>query len=163
LYVRVTNTGQLIDLQRRLRRAGDNNLRRSMQRRIRSAAEPLRDDLKRAVRTAPIRGNGRGLQGTPVSPGRPLRALIAETIRISVNTSGGAAGAKVWSDKGMLPPDLRNMPEKVNSRTWRHPIFGKGWTSSYSKEWWAPAISKNAPRMKRRVERVMDDVTRRLS
>lgn len=162
MYVRITNTGQLLDLQRRLRRAGDTNLRRSMQRRIRSAAEPLRDDLKTAVRTNPIRGNGRGLQGTPAPPVRPLRATIADAIRISVYTTGGGAGARVWIDSAALG-DLRKMPEKINSGHWRHPVFGKGWTPSYSKQFWAPTVQKNGPRMLRRVEKIMDDVKDRLS
>lgn len=162
MYVRIVNTGQLLDLQRRLKRAGNTNLRRSMQRRIRSAAEPLRDDLKRTVRATPIRGNGRGLQGTPVPPGRPLRATIADAIRISVNTTGGGAGAKIWIDKTMLPADMKTMPDNVNSRSWRHPIFGKGWTSSYSQPYWAPTVQKHAPKMKKRVEKILDDVKSRL-
>lgn len=161
MYVRITGTAQLIELNRRLRSAGNTNLRRSMQRRIRRAAEPLRDDLKHAVRTVPIKGNGRGLQGTPVPPGRPLRASVADAIRISVNQSGSEAGARIWIDRSMLG-DLRTMPENINSGHWRHPIFGKGWTSSYSKQWWAPTVSKHAPKMKQRVEKILDDVKSRL-
>lgn len=135
-----------------------------MQRRIRSAAEPLRDDLKKAIRTNPIKGNGRGLQGTPMPPERPMRATIADAIRISVRTTGGGAGAKVWIDKAMLPHDLKRMPERINDGHWRHKVFGHDhtWTPSYSKQYWAPTVQKDAPKMKRRVEKILDDVKHRL-
>jgi hypothetical protein len=67
----------------------------------------------------------------------------------------------VWVDTASLG-DLRNMPEKINSGHWRHPVFGKGWTSSYSKEFWAPTVQKHAPKMMRRVEKILDDVKNRL-
>lgn len=165
MYVRITNTGQLLDLQRRLRRAGNENLRRSMQRRIRRAAEPLRDDLKRTVRTIPITGNGNPTGGGPAPAKPPLRAAIAAGIRISVRTTGGGAGARIWIDRSALPADFKDAPEKTNGG-WRHPTFGnkrgRGWQPSHSPLWWPNTIQKHGPRMRAEVQRVLDDVRRRL-
>lgn len=165
--VRVIGTGQLIELQRKLRAAGHENIRSSMQRRIRRAAEPLRDDLQSTIRTLAIRSDGRkaGKRGGPSPTTRPLRATIAEAIRISVRT-GGNPGARVWIDKGRLPPDLRRMPGVINDGRIRHPVFGnkKRWATQWATPlWWDRTVQHHTERMKREVERVVDDIRRHLN
>ena len=164
--IRVIGTGQLLELQRRLRRAGHENLRASMQRRIRRAAEPLRNDLQDPIRGLDIRSQGRGAgKRGGVSPTtRPLRATIADAIRISVRTTGDP-GARVWVDKGRLPPDLRRMPDVINDGRIRHPIFGnrKRWATQWADPgWWDKTIRAHTDRMTQEVERVVDDVRRHL-
>lgn len=164
--IRVVGTGQLIELQRRLRRAGHENIRQSMQRRIRRAAEPLRDELQDTIRGLNIssQGRGAGKRGGPSPTTRPLRATIAQAIRISVRT-GGSPGARVWVDKGRLPPDLRNMPDVINTGRIRHPVFGnrRRWAQQTTTPlWWDKTVRAHQPRITREVERVVDDVRRRL-
>lgn len=164
--IRITGTGQLLELQRRLRRAGHENLRASMQRRLRRAAEPLRNDLQDAIRSLDIRSQGRGAgKRGGVSPTtRPLRATIADAIRISVRTTGDP-GARVWVDKGRLPPDLRKMPDVINDGRIRHPVFGnrRRWaTQSATPLWWDKTVRAHTDRITREVERVVDDVRRHL-
>lgn len=166
MQVRVIGTGQLLELQRRLRRAGHENIRSSMQRRIRRAAEPLRDDLQSTIRGLNIssQGRGAGKRGGPSPTTRPLRATIAEAIRISVRT-GGSPGARVWVDKGRLPRDLRNMPDVINTGRIRHPVFGnrRRWAQQTATPlWWDRTMRAHQPRITREVERVVDDVRRRL-
>jgi hypothetical protein len=165
--VRILNTGSLLELQRRLRAAGGENIRSSMQRRIRRAAEPLRDDLQDTMRGLHIRSQGRGSgkRGGPSPTTRPLRATIADAIRISVRT-GASPGATVWVDKGRLPPDLKNMPKVINEGRIRHPVFGNRsrWVNQYaSPPWWDTTVRRHTPRMEREVARVLDDVRRRLA
>ncbi|MFF4347530.1 hypothetical protein [Streptomyces sp. NPDC001530] len=168
--IRIANTGSLLELQRRLRAAGHENIRSSMQRRLRHAAEPLRDDLQSAIRGLDITSEGRkaGKRGGPSPTTRPLRATIAAAIRISVRTSGNP-GARVWVDKSRLPHDLRNMPDVINSGPppgrIRHPVFGnkKRWANQYVKPyWWDDTVRQGRPRMEREAARVLDDVRRRL-
>ncbi|MEU4502662.1 hypothetical protein [Streptomyces sp. NPDC024089] len=164
--VQILGTGQLIELQRRLRRAGHENIRSSMQRRIRRAAEPLRTDLQSTIRGLLIRsaGRGAGKRGGSSPTNRPLRATIAGAIRISVRTAG-APGARVWVDKGLLPPDLRNMAQVVNTGRIRHPVFGnrRRWaTQTASPLWWDRTVSRHTSRMESEVARVVDDVRRHL-
>lgn len=163
--VRITGTGQLLELQRRLRAAGHENLRQSMQRRVRRAAEPLRDDLQSAVRGLSIRGQGGGGRTGPSPTTRPLRAAIADAIRISVRTTG-TVGARVWVDKGALPPDLRGMPMTLNDGRWRHPVYGNRsrWVTQYASPspWWDRTLRNHQARMTAEVARVLDDVQRRL-
>lgn len=163
--VRLLNTGSLLELQRRLRAAGGENIRSSMQRRIRRAAEPLRDDLQSTMRGLDIRSQGRsGRPGGPSADTRPLRATIADAIRISVRISGNP-GATVWIDKGRMPPDYENIPGQLNNGRLRHPVFGnrRRWVNQYaSPPWWDTTVRRHTPRMEREVARVLDDVRRRL-
>lgn len=168
--VRLLNTGSLLQLSRRLRAAGGENIRQSMHRRIRRAAEPLKEDLQSTIRGLEIRSSGRsaGKRGGPSPTTRPLRATIAQAIRISVRT-GASPGARVWVDKGLLPPDLKNMPKVLNEGPppgrVRHPVFGnkKRWANQYvTPLWWDATVRRHTPRMEREVARIVDDVRRRL-
>ncbi|GAA2929868.1 hypothetical protein [Streptomyces enissocaesilis] len=163
----ILGTGQLLELQRKLRAAGHENIRRSMQRRIRRAAEPLRDDLQATIRGLPIRSAGRasGKRGGASPTTRPLRGTLADAIRISVRTSGNP-GARVWVDEARLPPDLKNMPNVINTGRIRHPVFGnrRRWaTQTAPPLWWDKTVRRRTPRMQSEVARVVDDVRRQLT
>lgn len=165
--IRVIGTGQLIELQLRLRRAGHENIRSSMQRRIRRAAEPLRDDLQSGIRSLRISSQGRkaGKRGGPSPTTRPLRASIARAIRISVRT-GGNPGAKVWLDRSRLPDDIpMGVVNRLNEGRLRHPVFGnkRRWAQQNATPlWWDNTVRAHQPRITREVQRVVDDVRRRL-
>lgn len=165
--IRVTGTGQLLELSARLRRAGHENIRSSFQRRLRRAAEPLRADLQDGIRHLDIRSQGRGSgkRGGPSPTTRPLRAAIAEAIRISVRT-GGSPGARVWLDKGRLPPDIpMGVVNRLNEGRLRHPVFGnkRRWAQQTATPlWWDKTVRAHQSRITREVERVADDVRRRL-
>ena len=167
--VQITGTGQLIELSRRLKAAGGPRLKANLARRVRRAAEPLRDDLQQTIRRLPITSDGRkaGKRGGPSPTTRPLRATVAQAVRISVRTSGNP-GARVWVDKGRLPPDLRNMASTLNSANGRirHPVFGnkKRWANQWTTPlWWDKTVRAHQPRMAREVARVMDDIKHDLS
>ncbi|MFF9625448.1 hypothetical protein [Streptomyces griseosporeus] len=165
--IRVIGTGQLLDLSARLRRAGHENIRQSFHRRIRRAAEPLRDDLQDTIRTLVIRSQGRGAgkRGGPSPTSRPLRASIASAIRISVRTTGNP-GVRVWLDRSLLPDDITvGVVARLNEGRLRHPVFGnkRRWAQQNATPlWWDKTIRAHQPRITREVERVVDDVRRRL-
>lgn len=168
MQVQITGTGQLLVLQRKLRAAGHENIRSSMQRRIRRAAEPLKDDLQSSIRGLNIVSEGRksGKRGGPSPTTRPLRASIASAIRISVRTTGNP-GARVWADRSALPADIPNgVLTRLNEGRLRHPTFGnkRRWSQQNATPlWWDRPIRNHQPRMAREVARVLDDVQRRLS
>ncbi|MFF4848005.1 hypothetical protein [Streptomyces sp. NPDC001194] len=162
--IRIINTGTLLELSRRLHATAGAPVRASMQRRIRRAAEPLRNDLQRTVRSLPIRSAGGAGRSGPSPTTRPLRATIAAAIRISVRGTANP-GARVWIDRAALPPDLRNMPTVLNSGRIRHPVFGnrRRWaTQTTTPLWWESTIRRHRPRMEREVERILHDVRQRL-
>ncbi|MFJ2568180.1 hypothetical protein ACIO02_35545 [Streptomyces sp. NPDC087568] len=159
-------TGQLLELSARLRRAGHENIRSSFHRRIRRAAEPLRNDLQDTIRHLDISSQGRGVgrRGGRSPTTRPLRATIAEAIRISVRTTGDP-GARVWVDKGRLPRDLKRMPDVINDGRIRHPVYGnrRRWATQWATPlWWDRTVRSHHDRITREVGRVVDDVRRHL-
>lgn len=166
--IRILGTGQLLELQRRLRRAGHENIRSSMQRRARRAAEPLRDDLQDVIRNLAISSEGRkaGKRGGPSPTTRPFRASIAAAVRISVRTTG-TVGARVWLDRSLLPPDLPvGAVNQLNELgRLRHPVFGnkKRWSQqTTTRGFWDKTVRAHQDRMTREMERVVDDVRRQL-
>ncbi|MFE2046358.1 hypothetical protein ACFXAZ_36650 [Streptomyces sp. NPDC059477] len=170
--VQILGTGQLITLSRRLRAAGGPRLRQNMARRIRRAAEPLKGDLQRAIRTQPLvsegrKRNRRGVipRGGPSPTRRPLRATLAGGVRISVR-QGASPGARVWMDRAALPPDIRNMPWVINTGRVRHPVFGNRsrWATQWARPagWWTRTVQAGTPRMQAEVERILADVRRDL-
>jgi hypothetical protein len=167
--VRILGTGQLLELNKRLRAAGGQRLQQNTARRIRRAAEPVRTELQRAIRTNPIRGAGGGsTRRRAGDDGRAhrvagLRESIAHAIRLSVRTTGNP-GARIWIDRGQLPADQRSLPDRIEDGRWRHPVFGNRsvWVNQYSRPWWAPTLRRMEPRMRAEVARVLDDVERRL-
>jgi hypothetical protein len=165
--VRIVGTGQLLELSRRLRAAGHNNIRSSFARRIRRAAEPLQNDLQDTIRTLRIQSQGRkaSSRGGPSPTTRPLRASIAQAVRISVRTTGNP-GAKVWLDRGRLPADITmGVVNRLNEGRLRHPVFGnkRRWAQQTTTPlWWDKTVRAHQPRIQREVERVVDDVRRRL-
>lgn len=167
--VQILGTGQLLELSRKLRAAGGPRLKQNFARRIRRAAEPLKDDLQQTIRGLPIRSDGRkaGKRGGPSPTTRPLRATVAEAVRISVRTSGNP-GARVWVDKSLLPPDMKKMALVMNSPDGRirHPVFGnkKRWANQWTTPlWWEKTLRAHTPRMNAEVARVLDDVRDQLS
>ncbi|MFI2911113.1 hypothetical protein ACG2OD_23140 [Streptomyces sp. PDY-4] len=163
--VQILGTGQLVDLSRRMRRAGGPRLRQNFSRRVRRAAEPLQKDLQRAIREVQLPGSGRTKRGGPSPTTRPLRATIAGAIRISVR-SGASPGARVWIDRGRLPADIRNMPWVIENGRVRHPVFGnrRRWSTQWARPtgWWSSTVQAGTPRMRAEVERILGDVRRDL-
>lgn len=169
--VRILGTGQLLELEKRLRSAGGRRLQQNTARRIRRAAEPVQRELQRAIRTNPIRGQGTGAgpRRSAGDDGRAhrvagLRETIARAIRISVRTTG-RPGARIWIDRSRLPADQRSLPDRIEDGRWRHPVFGnrKRWATQYSRPWWGVTLRRLEPRMRAEIARVLDDVERRIS
>ncbi|WP_426404217.1 hypothetical protein ACN9M0_24770 [Streptomyces sp. R-07] len=169
--VQITGTGQLIELSRRLKMAGGPRLKANFTRRIRRAAEPLHNDMRQTIRTLPIDAEPRraGSRGGKSPTTRPLRATIAEAVRLSVRT-GANPGARVWVDRSALPSDLKFMPEGMNKSNGRirHPTFGNkgrgGWVNQWTTPmWWDKTVQRHQPRMRAEVEKVLSDVRRTIT
>jgi hypothetical protein len=166
--VQVIGTGQLIELSRKLKAAGGPKVKANFTRRIRRAAEPLKADMQSTIRGLPINADPRkaGSRGGPSPTSRPLRATVAEAVRLSIRTAG-SPGARLWIDRAALPKDLEDMPgamNKANGRI-RHPVFGnkKKWVNQWTTPlWWDKVVARHMPRIEREVARVVDDVQNRL-
>ncbi|MER7953838.1 hypothetical protein [Streptomyces sp. NPDC096030] len=167
--MQITGTGQLLELSRKLKGAGGPRLKANFARRIRRAGEPLKNDMQQTIRNLPINAEPRkaGKRGGPSPTTRPLRATVAEAVRLSVRT-GGSPGARVWVDRSALPSDLKFMPEGMNKPNGRirHPVFGnkKRWVNQWTTPlWWDKVVRSHTPRMQAEVARVVDDARRQIT
>jgi len=161
--MRITGTGQLLELNRRLRAAGHENIRQSMIRRFRYAGEQVAEDLRREVRGLQIRGTGSTRPGRALRTSPPLRPEIAAAIRVSVRT-GTFPGARIWVDRSRMSAGRENLPARTNEGRWRHPVYGNrdAWTTSRSQPWWAPTIRRNEQKMRDAAQLILSDVESRL-
>ena len=170
--VQILGTGQLVELSRRMRRAGGPRLRQNVARRIRRAAEPLHKDLQKAVQTLPLQSEGRKRnkhgqmgRGGPSPTSRPFRQMLASSVRISVR-QGASPGARVWIDRSRIEPKARNVLNQINATgRLRHPVFAnrKRWANQRSQAgWWTRRVQAGLPRMQAEVQRVLGDVRRDL-
>nr|WP_223183181.1 hypothetical protein [Streptomyces sp. CBMA370] len=149
-------------MSRRLRAAGGPRLQQNLARRVRRAAEPLHRDMRQTIRDLPITSQARraGSRGGPSPTSRPLRATLADAVRISVRTTANP-GARVWVDRAALPADLRGMAAALNEGRIRHPVFGnrRRWVQQNTTPlWWDRTVRAHTPRMRAEVERVLADV-----
>ncbi|GGU90947.1 hypothetical protein GCM10010275_29930 [Streptomyces litmocidini] len=167
--VQITGTGQLIELSRRLKMAGGPRLKQNFSRRIRRAGEPLKNDMQQTIRSLPITADPRkpGSRGGPSPTTRPLRATVAEAVRLSVRTAGNP-GARIWMDTSLLPSDLKGMPKAMNKADGRirHKVFGnkKRWVNQHTTPlWWDKTVQRHQSRMRAEVARVLDDVRRTIT
>jgi hypothetical protein len=160
----IANTRDLSTLQRRLRQAGRGDLKKAVNERIRRAARPIHRDLQQRARTLPIRSPAGRSRGGPSPTARPLRASIAQAIRLSV-TSG--SGAKIWLDAKRLPEDItKGVVVQLNEGRLRHPVFGnkRRWVNQYAPaNWWWDTIKPHMPRLNGAVRQALKDVERRLN
>lgn len=166
--VRILNTGQLLEISRKMKAVGGSRMKANLTRRIRHAAEPLHSDMRQVIIGLPIVSQPRksGSRGGPSPTSRPLRMTIAQAVRISVRT-GGNPGARVWIDRGRLPRDIPiGVVIQLNEGRLRHPVFGnkRRWAQQNTTPlWWDKTVQKHTPRMHSEVARILDDIMNQLT
>jgi hypothetical protein len=166
--LQMVGQAELAALARRLKDAGRGDLRRQLDSRLRSAARPLVNDLRQAVRTTPVtgaRGGGGRQRARHQASDNPvgLRESIARAITMQVRATGRFGGVRIRVDRQQLPPSQRTLPGHLDSGRWRHPTFGhRPWVAQYSRPWWTPTVRRHTPRMQAQIRRVLDDIARRI-
>lgn len=56
--------------------------------------------------------------------GEPLRSAVAAGIDDRIILTGRSAGVRVVASSSGMPRGFRHAPKRINSRGWRHPVFG---------------------------------------
>ena len=101
---------------------GGAELRKDLIKDIRVAVQPGTDQVKAKLRSMPA---------SDANP--PMGGYLATRVRTSVRLSGPSAGVRVQIGQ---TPGLRKFKlaaRRLNSGSWRHPVFGRGgWASQSS-------------------------------
>ncbi|MGH3978085.1 MAG: hypothetical protein ACRDRZ_03625 [Pseudonocardiaceae bacterium] len=146
MEIRVQGADQFAALARRLKQAGDKELRRELYRGINRAAKPVRADIKRsALATLPTRGG--------------LAALVAGSrIRVQRRTGGASVGIRMV---GTSAHDIAAM----NRGVVRHPLHGNRgfwFAQAVPPGWWDRPTLATAPAARDEIVSVIEHVKRKI-
>jgi len=102
-------------------------LRKQLIKDLKSATEPAVAEARSAVMAIPARGTAQPA----------LRATVARKIGTQVKLSGRSAGVSVRARKTPNLRGFKNAPKKLQQRGgWRHPVYGRGWTTQQGRADW---------------------------
>lgn len=169
--ITVTAGPEFAAVAKRLKDEGAKALQKSMNKRIKAAADPVLKDLQKAVRNVTVRsargGGSRArtaFSGTPAAArkrGGGLRETTARAIQLKIQGSGQSVGVKIRIDGTKLPPDQRGLPKLLDGqRPWRHPVWGNTavWVTQQGEPWWTPTIERAMPALRTELAKIIDDV-----
>ena len=104
-----------------------------------------------------------------------LREQVAMGVRVVNRASGKGAGIIIRTSANRLPPEQKVLPRAMNKGTWRHPLFGEEtlrgkkkaqhWVEQTVKPkgWFSETAQRSVPKMRREVERALDDAVMELA
>lgn len=162
--MKVDGAYRLRETARKLKEAGAKDLRRNLLREIRKAGKPAVDDVKRAVRAAPSKGQGEA-RGR-----RSLRAAIARATQVTVSTTAANPSIRIRVSaakfKSAGPATLPKYfdGELGKFARWRHPVFGSdNWVDQGSHPYFFTTIRHHAGDFRRAIGDAIDDTLDELS
>lgn len=144
---------QFRELSKRLRQAGQTDLRKNLLKAIRDAGKPVVRATQEAVRSIPITSEGVGAFAgdfrvpsnshgggqkqrrkhaavkarTEKSKARALKrgGSLRDAAANSVKLQVTTRGIRIISDSSAMPPKQQTLPKRLDSpKGWRHPVFG---------------------------------------
>lgn len=137
-----------------------------------SDGRELRADLARNIHTAlkPAVGEVRSALMSMASAGlphvgEPLRQAVAARVRSDVRLGGPAAGARIRVGKTGMPRGFRNAPKRLNSRGWRHRVYGRDvWVTQIGQPgWFDDTLQHGQARYRVAVQKAMEDSAERVA
>ena len=155
MSVALRGGGQLRQISRDLRRAGDGQVTRAFRRELRAAAAPLVPVVRQAALGIPVKGTA-GPAG--------LRRRLAKATRLRVKTVGKGASVQILVDPRRMPSGEKALPQYMEGlpghSRWRHPVFGHDvWVQQDSHPFFFPALRPLGLRSRVAVNRVIGSIT----
>lgn len=159
--VRLSGGRAVSGLSQRLRRAGNVELQATLRARIRDAASPVAQALRRAAMSLPESSPARRRDGTS------LRRAIANAITVQET----ATGVRIYVDRNRMPADARGLGAAIeNPRGWRHPVFGRPemsrsqwtWVQQSGHPWFGPTVRLHDQEFQKALADAVDDIRRQI-
>ena len=91
--------------------------------------------------------------GTP-----PLRQAVANSVMVRVGLAT-TVQVSIVAEPNKMPPGMGNMPKRLNSTTFNHPVYGHRtvWVTQAGKPgWFDDSISRAAPDAEAKISDAMD-------
>ncbi len=143
---KVEGADKFFALSKRMKAAGQGDLRKELNKALRQVAAPLKTATQAAARSKlPSRGG--------------LAALVAkEPQRVQVRTGTGTAGVRIVVGK------KGGGARAADQGVIRHPVFGRPVFVSQNVEpgWFSQTVQDEAPAIRDEVARVLEDFTRKV-
>jgi hypothetical protein len=155
-------------------KAADKTIRVALGKGIRAQTKAIVDDQKRQIlawESTATRTGGGGARGRAraaaersrsFTKGRAsadrrlsrggfgLRSTIAASIQTKISYSGVRTGVRIRVDNARLGRAARNLPERIDEGTWRHPVMGNRdvWVAQTGQRgWFTTTAERHAPQV----------------
>lgn len=167
----VTGGRQLREVSKRLREAGDVDLRKELTSSLKTVPGPIVRDLQEAVRHVHVRGlqvpGARTRYTTPSKP-KGLRERVAQAITSKLTTSGNSPKLTLQAVSARLPESMRNLPRYLDNgsrRPWRHPIQGnrERWAQQEGQPWWWKTIEPHLKNVRQAASDAIEHVASKIT
>ncbi len=142
-------------LQLRLKEAGARGLTRELNTSLRVVGAEIVEAEKHAAERLPASGKA----------DTGLRGLIAGAVKSRISRSKTSPGVSVFVPRGVIP-GWKNPAKDLNSRGWRHPVFGnkRVWVVERSDTGWFMRTARAfRPEARRKIEEAVNRVGRKLT
>lgn len=167
---------QLVALGKRFNSSGKpgGKYRAELRKAIRKAAKPAINDVKRAIKAIPIRGEKSARGGgykqrqahRTIKTHRGLRGRIASATGLQYKDGPRSAAVKIRINSSALPKDQRTLPRRLDSlEGWRHPLFGnkKHWYAQRGQPYWEVTLRKHGPKVLHDVIEAMETTAKHIA
>lgn len=161
IRMRVSNTGDLRRLARRLRAAGDGGLQRDLTGEIRRTGRPVLGQVKSSVRGLDV-GSERGGVAPP-DTSTNLRSRLARAT--DLRPQGTGVRYEVHGQQvGPYGHRLAKLSDTELAPRWRHPVFGNRqvWRTNRGRPWFFVTIRAAEPQFAAAVRRAMAATARKI-
>lgn len=141
------------ELAKRLRKAGQKELAKELQKTLRDKAKTISEEQRVEVKKLPARG----------SKHTRLRSRVAGKVRVQVKSTGADAGVRIQVDKANT---LGNMPAYLNIGSWRHPLFGnkKFWfKQEVPPGWFDKPVEKSGPKVREDMLHTLENISEKIA
>lgn len=130
-------------------------LRRDLVTRLEAAARPALLAAQGSILSMRSKGH----------PGPVLRQKVADQTRLHVRLGGRHPGVEIRAHKSGMPRGFHNAPKRLNSRGWRHQVFGTDtWVTQVGKPgWFDRSVRRHRARAVRAAKQAMDGIAERIS
>jgi hypothetical protein len=155
--ISVRASGQdLASVSRKLRKAGNGEVSKQFRTELRAVAAPFVPAIRGSIAAIPVKG-------TSGSTG--LRKRLQKAVTLRVRTAGKNAQVSILMSTAKMPSGQKSLPAMMEgTKRWRHPVFGhEPWKQQDPHPYFFPVMRKGGPAAKVAVNKVVGNVTRKIT
>ena len=94
-----------------------------------------------------------------------LRDTIAKSLQTKISLAGKRQGVRIRVDTGKLGHQARSLPRRIDTGTWRHPVYGNrnAWVEQKGQSgWFSDTAARHLPGARRGIMAAMDKAMKKI-